>query len=177
MYLIGGPMGIGKTTVARILADRLPRAVYFDGDWAWDLHPFTVNAETIKMAHENIAFLLKNFLMNRQIENVVFTWVLHEQTIIDRLLTDLSDCEFQLFNISLISDEATLTQHFLTDKRRNPDDLARTLSYLPKYEKINTVKFDRTGKTADAICDEILRWFQRKKDVSTDRIERKKMNG
>ncbi|MFC4653131.1 hypothetical protein ACFO26_09465 [Lactococcus nasutitermitis] len=38
LYLIGGPMGIGKTTVGHNSADKLSNAVYFDGDWAWDLH-------------------------------------------------------------------------------------------------------------------------------------------
>ena len=37
LYLIGGPMGVGKTTAGRLLRDRLPHSVFLDGDWCWDM--------------------------------------------------------------------------------------------------------------------------------------------
>ena len=33
LYLIGGPMGIGKTTVSRELLSMLPHCAFLDGDW------------------------------------------------------------------------------------------------------------------------------------------------
>lgn len=42
LWLIGGPMGVGKSTVGRLLQSRLPRCVYLDGDWCWDARPFVV---------------------------------------------------------------------------------------------------------------------------------------
>ena len=42
--MIGGPMGVGKSTVSRILRDRLDNSVLLDGDWCWDMHPFRVTA-------------------------------------------------------------------------------------------------------------------------------------
>ena len=35
LYLIGGTMGAGKTTVGRILKKQLPDCVFLDGDWCW----------------------------------------------------------------------------------------------------------------------------------------------
>ncbi len=32
LWLIGGPMGVGKSTAGRLLQVRLPRCVYLDGD-------------------------------------------------------------------------------------------------------------------------------------------------
>ena len=46
LYLIGGTMGVGKTTVGQILKQRMDRAVFLDGDWCWDADPFQVNEET-----------------------------------------------------------------------------------------------------------------------------------
>ena len=151
-------MGVGKSTVARRLADKLPHSVYFDGDWAWDMRPFVVNTENIEMVHENIAFLLRQFLKNSQLENVVFTWVMQEQAAIDRILTDLQDCDFELYNFSLLADESTLRQHFRDDPTRdeNGESLTKALSYLSKYDKINSVKIDRTGQTVDDTVAEIL---------------------
>lgn len=62
LYLIGGTMGVGKTTVCRALKDRLENSVFLDGDWCWDAHPFQVTEETKRMVMDNICFLLNQFL-------------------------------------------------------------------------------------------------------------------
>ena len=33
VYMIGGPMGAGKTTVSQLLKKQLDHAVFLDGDW------------------------------------------------------------------------------------------------------------------------------------------------
>lgn len=35
VYLIGGPMGIGKSTVCNQLNQDLEHSVFLDGDWCW----------------------------------------------------------------------------------------------------------------------------------------------
>ena len=35
IYLIGGTMGVGKTTVSQQLKKELPKSVFLDGDWCW----------------------------------------------------------------------------------------------------------------------------------------------
>ena len=49
LFLIGGTMGIGKTTVSQLLKRRLEHAVFLDGDWCWDADPFIVTDETKEM--------------------------------------------------------------------------------------------------------------------------------
>lgn len=46
LYLIGGTMGIGKTSVCQRLKSKLNNSVFLDGDWCWDAHPFRVTEET-----------------------------------------------------------------------------------------------------------------------------------
>ena len=46
LYLIGGTMGVGKTTVCRMLKKKMEKAVFLDGDWCWDADPFVVTDET-----------------------------------------------------------------------------------------------------------------------------------
>ena len=36
LYMIGGTMGVGKTTVCQLLKHDLPNSVFLDGDWCWD---------------------------------------------------------------------------------------------------------------------------------------------
>lgn len=83
LYLIGGAMGVGKTTVCRRLKKDLPNSVFLDGDWCWDADPFLITEETKAMVMDNICFLLNNFLRCSAYENIIFCWVMHEQSIID----------------------------------------------------------------------------------------------
>lgn len=38
VYLIGGTMGVGKTTVCQLMKAKLPNSVFLDGDWCWVMH-------------------------------------------------------------------------------------------------------------------------------------------
>ena len=65
LYMIGGTMGVGKTTVGQQLKRTLPNSVFLDGDWCWDASPFQVTDETKSMVIDNICYLLNNFLKCR----------------------------------------------------------------------------------------------------------------
>ena len=79
LYVIGGPMGVGKTAACRQLQRLLDRSVFLDGDWCWDARPFQVTEETREMVLENIAFLLNSFLRCSAYDHVIFCWVLHRR--------------------------------------------------------------------------------------------------
>ena len=159
LYLIGGPMGVGKTTVSQILKNRLPNAVYLDGDWCWDASPFQVTEETKTMVIDNICHILSNFLRCSVYENIVFSWVMHEQTIIDNILAKLplSDCKVR--TISLLCDAENLTARLDKDIStgiRTADIVERSLARLALYSRLNTEKIETDGIDAEAVADRIL---------------------
>ena len=161
LYLIGGPMGVGKTTVCRALQRRLDRSVFLDGDWCWDAHPFQVTEETKAMVMENICFLLNRFLRCSAYDHVIFCWVLHQQAVLDgiRSRLDASGCEVR--PVSLICTVPALTARLEADIRtggRQQDALTRSLAYLPLYDKLDTEKLDVSGLTPEeaAACLEAL---------------------
>ena len=156
LWLIGGPMGVGKSSAGRLLRDRLPRSVYLDGDWCWDARPFVVTEETKAMVLQNIRFLLENFLHCSEYENVVLTWVMHRQEILDELTRKLPDCE--TIAVSLLCAEAELRRRLERDIAaglREPDVLERAAAYLPLYAGLRSFKLDTTRlspeETAEAI--------------------------
>lgn len=158
LYLIGGTMGVGKTTVCRELKTMLPESVFLDGDWCWDMHPFTVNDETRAMVMDNICHLLNNFLKCSAIGNVVFCWVMHRQEVLDDLLSRLELTDCKVAAVSLVCSEEALRQRLQRDidaGTRSEDILERSLPRLPLYEKLDTVKVDTTGKTPLEIAKEI----------------------
>ena len=160
LYLIGGTMGVGKTTVCLELKKLLPNSVLLDGDWCWDMDPFVVNDETKAMVMDNICHLLNNFLKCSHMENVIFCWVMHEQSIINEILSrlDLRDCEVRA--VSLTCTEEALRQRLQKDidrGLRSGDILQRSIPRLRMYETLNTLLVDTTGKIPAEIADQILR--------------------
>ena len=72
LYLVGGTMGVGKTTICQQLKSELSNSVFLDGDWCWDASPFHVTEETKVMVVDNICHLLNNFLHCSAYDNVIF---------------------------------------------------------------------------------------------------------
>lgn len=107
LYLIGGTMGVGKTTVCQQLKKDLTDSVFLDGDWCWDSSPFQVTEETCAMVMNNICYLLNSFIHCSVYENVVCCWVMHEQSIIDCMIERLDTIKIDTSNktVRVIVDE------------------------------------------------------------------------
>lgn len=152
LYLIGGTMGVGKTTTCQILKRELPKAVFLDGDWCWDADPFVVTPETQSMVLGNIAYLLNSFLSCSEYENVIFCWVMHQQAIVDTVLTALHTEGVAVKSISLMCSAEALTERLRRDVEagvRQEDVIARSLERIPLYEALNTVKVDVSSLTPE----------------------------
>ena len=61
IIIINGPMGVGKTTIGKCIANKNPKTAFIDGDWCMDLHPFVGNRETKSMAVNNILHMVDNY--------------------------------------------------------------------------------------------------------------------
>lgn len=158
VFLIGGTMGVGKTTVCQLLKRRLGRAVFLDGDWCWDADPFQVTGETKQMAEDNICYLMNNFIHCSAYDNVIFCWVLHEQSIIDRLLSrlDLSGC--RVTSLSLVCTPDALARRLEKDVAaglRQPEILERSIQRLPLYDALRTIKLDVSALTPEEAAGRI----------------------
>ncbi len=159
LYLIGGTMGVGKTTVCNQMNEELDRSVFLDGDWCWNANPFQVTDETKEMVIKNICFLLNQFIKCSAYENIIFCWVMHQQSIIDEIISglDLSCCEIK--TISLVCDEKTLKERLNKDVAngvRKADVIERSMKRLELYHKIDSIKINTSDKSVDEICREIL---------------------
>ena len=111
------------------------------------------------MVLDNICYLLTNFLKCSAYENIVFSWVMHEQTIIDNILAKLplSDCKVR--TISLLCDAENLTARLDKDIStgiRTADVVERSLARLALYSRLNTEKIETDGIDAEAVADRIL---------------------
>ena len=163
LYLIGGTMGVGKTTVCRELKNQLHRSVFLDGDWCWDMNPFVVTEETKAMVLDNITALLGNFLRCSAYHHVIFSWVMHQQSIVDTILGRLDLTDVKVVSVSLVCSREALLQRLYRDVEagiRQPDILLRSPQRLNLYDSMNTEKIDTSHATVAQAVQEILRLAQ-----------------
>jgi AAA domain len=145
LIIVGGTAGVGKTTTCRELQKILPRNVFLDGDWCWDMRPFVVTDETKKLVAGNITHLLNSFLNCSEFENVIFCWVLHEQKILDDLIARLNHNDCTIHCLSLVSNKQALSERLSYDiagGKREPDIIERSVARIPLYDALDTVKID-----------------------------------
>lgn len=160
LYLIGGTMGVGKTTTCQIMKRKLNNSVFLDGDWCWDMNPFIVNDETKRIVINNICFLLNNFIESSVYENIIFCWVMHEQYIIDDILSRLNTEKCNVHLISLICEKDSLKcrlQKDVNEKIRTEDVIDRSLSRLKYYELLSTEKVDVSKITPKEAAEYIIK--------------------
>lgn len=156
--MIGGTMGVGKTAVCQLLKKQLNHCVFLDGDWCWDMHPFEVNEETKQMVLANIKFLLNSFIQCSVYENIIFCWVMHEQSIIDELLSAIETANCEVKVISLICREESLRERLQKDVDqgiREPEIIQRSIQRLDGYKTLNTIKLDVSDISASMAAKQI----------------------
>jgi len=159
IFLIGGTMGVGKTTICQNIKGKLICSVFLDGDWCWDMHPFQATEETKQMVVENICFLLNNFIKCSAYENIVFCWVMHVQTIIDDIVSRLNTTNCKVHCISLICNEEALQTRLRKDVDagiRTEDVIRKSIERLPFYDKLNTYKVDVSNIIPEQAADFII---------------------
>lgn len=160
VILVGGAMGVGKSTVCEIIKQACPRCVLLDADNLWNMHPFTVTEETKGMVMDNIRHCLLNFLHCTAIDTIVFCWVMHQQEIIDEIISFFPKEITEVYRFSLVCSPEALRRRLKKDIDcgiRQPDVTERSLRYLPLYAELDTVAIDVSDIDAKEAAYEIVR--------------------
>ena len=145
LIVLRGTMGAGKTAICQHLLQQLAPAVWLDGDWCWNMAPFVPNEENKGMVMDNIAHLLRNFLNNSTLQNVIFCWVLHEESILQDLLARLGPKDYELHVFTLDVTPEALERRLQKDVEqglRQPDVIQRSLARLPLYAALGGQHID-----------------------------------
>ena len=145
LIFINGTMGVGKTTISKELQKLLPNCIFLDGDWCWDMSPFIVTDETKKMVLDNISHLLNNFISCSEYKNIIFCWVMHEESILDDVLSRLNKDDCIIHKFSIVCSEQTLISRITKDINqgvRENDVIERSVPRLNNYFQMDTRKID-----------------------------------
>ena len=169
LILVNGTMGAGKTATCCELLHRLQPGVFLDGDWCWKMEPFCVTEETKKLVMDNICYMLNNFLTCTAYKNIIFCWVMHEEHIIDEIVSRLHLNEVELYKFTLIVSEDSLRERLMKDIKkgvRSLEIINKSVERLPLYISMDTIKIDVGSITAVAAAKQIADLCISKKKAS-----------
>ena len=159
VIVINGPMGVGKTTVGKYIADHVPGTALIDGDWCMDIHPFVGNRETKVMAVDNILHMIGNYLKCSECRMVVLVWLMDDEWVRKSLADGLAAFRAEVKSVTLICDRETLITRWNGDRNcewRTAQWLEAALASLPAFSSLdNTI--DTGSLPVDRIADMILR--------------------
>jgi hypothetical protein len=158
VIIINGPMGVGKTTVGRFIADKHPGTAFIDGDWCMDLHPFVGNRETKNMAIDNILHMIGNYQKCSSCDMVVLVWLMDDPWVRQKIVDGLSALQVEVKNTTLICDEDHLIERWKNDQNcewRTDEWLKVSLKSLPQFFAMdNTINTD--DLTIEQVADMIM---------------------
>ena len=153
VIILNGPMGVGKTTVGKTIADQHPGTAFIDGDWCMDIHPFIGNDETKAMAVDNILHMIGNYQDCSVCSMVVLVWLMDDPWVIDRITQGLSAMQAEVKNVTLVCDRENLIRRWKNDRNcdwRTDDWLKVSLKSLPGFASM-----DNAMDTSDLSVDRI----------------------
>lgn len=158
LIIINGVMGVGKTTISRMLYKELENSFWLDGDNCWMMNPFVVDEENKFMVLDNISYILNNFIKNSNSQYIIFNWVIHTDEIMSDILKKLNIVNVDIYKITLICSKETLISRIKEDIKnglRDDKNIDRSLEKLSLYHKMNTIKVDTSNKDFKDILKEI----------------------
>jgi broad-specificity NMP kinase len=156
IYLISGPLGVGKSTTSKELARNVKQCVLIEGDdllqmFKGDLQPSW--EERLSLTWKNILALTRNFIHHNL--NVIIDFVVEDE--LDWFCKHLSDLNVGLKYVVLRADKEKLIERLSI--RGDIDSLERSLFLLNKMEILpsnNQFIYDTTLKQPKEIVKEII---------------------
>ena len=158
VIIINGPIGVGKSTVGKLLCKKLNKSAFLDGDWCFDLHPFIADKETKEMAVDNIIHIINNYLNCSHCDYVVFNWVMDKIEVYRKITNSLQRNDTYLYEITLTCTEEALTDRWHKDNLcewRIDEWLNVSKKSLNYFSGLDTIRIDMSDKSAMDVADEI----------------------
>ena len=155
--MINGPMGVGKTSVGKYIADSNSGTAFIDGDWCLDLHPFVGNKETKEMAIDNIIHMIGNYKKCSECKMIVLVWLMDDKWVRDEIINKTESLGLEVQSVTLTCDQKTLCDRWKNDaitEWRNDNWLKVSIDSLDLFSAMENV-IDTTDLTIAQVASKI----------------------
>lgn len=155
LVLIGGPPGVGKTTVIGHLEHAFERCACLDADDAWRVHPRELVDERLRpIAVGNVVAVLRGYL-EAGFPLVLLTWVLADPKMIERILKGLDGLYGSALILHLVASREVLEDRFRR-KRGGGKLMDYALFKLSQIEALPYPKIDTSDLASEAVSERIV---------------------
>lgn len=158
VIILNGPMGVGKTTVGKYIADHHPGTAFIDGDWCLDIHPFVGNQETKAMAVDNILHMIGNYQKCSVCNMVVLVWLMDEPWVIQKITQGLSAMQAEVKNVTLVCSRENLIRRWKDDHNcewRTDEWLNVSLKSLPGFASMENI-IDTSDLSVEQVAELVM---------------------
>ena len=158
VIILNGPMGVGKTTVGKYIADHYPGTAFIDGDWCLDLHPFVGNRETKSMAVDNILHMIGNYMKCSVCKMIVLVWLMDDPWVLRAITDGLAALQAEVKSVTLVCDRENLIRRWENDHNcewRTDEWLKVSLASLPAFAAMGNT-MDTAGLSVDRIAGRVM---------------------
>jgi hypothetical protein len=154
LVLIGGPPGVGKTSVLPHLLRAFERCAGLDADDVWRVHPFEVGGPARGIPDRNVTAVLRGYL-EAGYPFVFLTWVLARPRKIERILAGLEGLYGSALVLHLVASRAALEERVRAKRGERGLTLDYALAKLAEIEGLPFPKIDTTHLAPEAVAREI----------------------
>ena len=158
VIIIHGPMGVGKTTAGKLIAEKNPGTAFIDGDWCMDIHPFVGNRETKAMAVDNILHMIGNYGRCSACRTVVLVWLMDDAWVREKIRDGLAALEAEVRFVTLVCDRESLIRRWKGDRScewRTDRWLESSLASLPAFAAMEDT-IDTSGLSTEQTAEKIM---------------------
>ncbi|MFN3235836.1 MAG: hypothetical protein ACE37D_02135 [Pseudomonadales bacterium] len=171
LILLGGPVGVGKSSAMKLLKQRLRKVALVDADETWNVSDDLAPAPHRGFAHKNIFALVDGYL-RAGVETIVVNWVFARPELYQPIIDHCGALVDEVYQLYLVAHPnviaARITQRWQQDGENG--DLDALLDYaqtrLALITDLPFVKIDNSqlsvAETADAIAEWLAAQEQRR---------------
>ena len=153
LIIITGSPCVGKTTVTDKLFTSYENSAFFDGDWAWCVHPFSLDDPRLRDGDKTMSFALSTYL-NSKFDYVFFSSVVvMGEDIRGKILNDITAKDFSVIAFTLTCSEETLRERH----RKRGDETECSFFWLHKEPHPGDYVINTDDKSVEQVVEEMKR--------------------
>lgn len=153
LILITGSPCVGKTAVAEKLLESCENSAFFDGDWAWCVHPFSLSDPRLRRGDKTISFALSTYLDAKFDYVILSSVVVIGEPIRAAILRDITAKDYMTLAFTLKCSEETLRERH----RQRGDSGEVSFQWLKMKPHPGDFVINTDHKTPEQIAEEIKR--------------------
>ena len=113
LILITGTPSIGKTTTADSLFKLLNNSAHLDGDWLWNVKPFSLEDPRLRNGDRSMSFALSTYLKSAFNYVIFSSCILVDKEIRRKIIADINYSDFEAIGFWLVCSPETLkSRHY-----------------------------------------------------------------